>query len=512
MARSRRRGAAIEHEDHAGVVKHPVTAFRPPPVTVPEMKPSKTAAFADLVDRARSNPHGRASTNPFRWFTPALALLLFGYLFFSRPFAHIHVPGTPVFIGEIVLAIGIVEAIALRAPWLSITARSPILKVLFGFMAVCLLRLVIDLPHYRVDAIRDSSIWYYGAYAFLVTAAVIYDPTFTLRMLRWYRRVAPWFFVWTPFAIVLSQLGALSSVTIPDSATPVNAFRTGDYAVHVAIAIAFPWLGINRMAGLPPRPRAELALGVMAMTALLIAGSQNRGGLAAAMLLMAIVMFYLPTGRRRRIVLPVAASLLLVIATVVILDLRIPGQRRDVSVQQVALNVTSVVASDDQELSGTVDWRQKLWTQVIDDLTSSRAWLTGLGFGPILPERYDIELPQDDSEPLRNVHNSHLTIMARVGFPGFAIWVLLWTVWTVHLVRFIRRRPGRLKDPSAALAAWLIGASAAFMVNAFFDPALEGPHGAIWLFALVGLGSAHTMYQRPRRPSHDVLHTSSGTP
>lgn len=459
--------------------------------------PQRATATLDLIG-SRAPPPGSTTVRPFRWFTPALGALLCGYLFFNRSFAYIHVPGTPVFVGELVLGLGLVEAARLRAPWLRMTARSPILKALFAFMLLCLCRLIVDLPHYGIDAIRDSSIWYYGTYAFVVACAVVHDPTFTARLLRWYRRVIPWFFIWTPFAIVLSEVGALSGIHIPDSGTPINAFRPGDYAVQVALAIAFPWLGVNRMAGEPPRPRAELALGVMAMMTLLMAGSQNRGGLAAGMLLMAIAMFYLPTGRRRRIILPVTACLLVVIALVLLLDLRIPGQRRDVSVQQVAENIASVAGSNDDDLGGTVEWRQRLWGQVFNDLTTSRAWLTGLGFGPILPERYDIPLDPDNPNPLRSVHNSHLTIMARVGFPGVTLWVVLWTVWTVHLVRFIRRREGRLRDPSAALATWLLAASAAFMTNAFFDPALEGPHAGIWLFVLVGLGAGHTMYQ-PRR-------------
>ncbi|CAN5895978.1 hypothetical protein BH23ACT10_BH23ACT10_07140 [soil metagenome] len=459
---------------------------------------AQTVATVDLTDpRKPASANGR--DRPFRWFTPSLALLLFGYMFFSRTFAYIHIPGTPVFIGEIVMVIGIIEAARVRPRMLEIVGRSPILRALLAFMALCTVRLVVDLPRYGIDAIRDSATWYYGVFAFLVAAAVVYDPTFTTRMLRWYRRAIPWFFIWTPFAIVLSELDSLSGILIPDTATPINSFRPSDYAVHVAMAIAYPWLGINRLTHDHGRPQSELALGVVAIIALLMAGSQNRGGLAAAMLMMAIVMFYLPTGRRRGIILPVLSSLLVVLGVILLLDLRIPGERRDVSVQQVAQNLSSLGGGGDEDLSGTVEWRTKLWTQVVDDLTSSTAWATGLGFGPILPKRYEVALDPNNPNPLRSVHNSHLTVMARVGYGGFALWVLLWTTWTAHLVRFVRHRPDRLRDPSAAMSAWLLGATAAALVNAFFDPALEGPHAAVWLYALVGLGAAHTIY-RPKRP------------
>lgn len=456
---------------------------------------SRAVAGVDLVNESRRRTGWTSERRPFRVFTPALAILLCGYLFFNRAFAYLHIPGTPIFIGEIVLGIGVIEALMLRPPWLRITARSPILKALVAFAALCFARMLFDLPTYGIDAIRDSAVWYYGAFAFLTTAAVIYDPTFTPRMLRWYRRIIPLYFLWTPFAIILARIDALTSITIPDSSTPINSFRVGDAAVHTAMALAYLWLGVNRMAAEPPHRRSELALGVLALLTLLMAGTQNRGGLAAAILMMAIVVMFLPTVRRRSVLVPVTACLLLVVVVMLLIDLRIPTAERDVSLQQLAQNFVSVAERDDSSLSDTIEWRERLWTETVDDVTESQVWLAGFGFGPILAERYDV-VDTSDPQPLRSVHNSHLTIMARTGGPGFVLWLALWTVWAVHLVRFIRRRGG-LSDASAALAAWLLGASAAFMVNAFFDPALEGPHVAIWLYVLVGVAAGHTIFQAP---------------
>ncbi|MCI0543752.1 MAG: hypothetical protein L0Z49_04795, partial [Actinobacteria bacterium] len=44
-------------------------------------------------------------------FEVLLPFLLAGYLLFDRTFAHLHVPGTQLFIGEIVLLFGIAGAI-----------------------------------------------------------------------------------------------------------------------------------------------------------------------------------------------------------------------------------------------------------------------------------------------------------------------------------------------------------------------------------------------------------------
>jgi O-antigen ligase len=439
----------------------------------------------------------------FRWFTPALALLLGGYLFFNKSFAYLHVPGTPVFVGEIVLAIGIADLLRVRSPWYLLLRGSPILRVLLVFMALCTARLAADLPVYGLDAVRDSSIWYYGLFAFVVAAAAVREPTFVPRLLRWYRRVLPWYFVWAPIAVVLSQIDALSSVYVPGSDTPINTFRPNDIGVNLGVGIAFLWLGVDRMvdAG-SPRSRDAL-ISIAGLLALLVSSSQNRGGFVAAAGTLGIAFACLPAGRRRRLVLSVTAGLLVVLTVVGTLDLRIHREPRDVSLQQLAANLASIAGREESEqLSDTKEWREKFWQQVVDDLLDSSAWLTGLGFGPILPERYEVEVGwtnfETSTRPLRSAHNSHLTILARVGVPGLGLWLLLWLTYGVHLLRWVRRRPGGVRDPANAAAVWYSAAVPGFLISAYFDPSLEGPHAAIWLFTLVGLAAAHTLDGRRR--------------
>jgi hypothetical protein len=448
-----------------------------------------------------ARPSPRARPRHFVWFTPALGLLLGGYLFFSKSFAYLHIPGTPLFVGEVVLGIGIVEVLMVRSPWRRLLATAPVLKVLAVLMAVCTVRLARDLPVYQLDAVRDSSIWYYGVFAFLAAAAALREPTFVPRLLRWYRQVLPWYFLWAPFAIVLAQVDGLAAISVPGTSTPINSFRFNDIAVHLGLGLAFLWLGVDRLIDEHRQPVRDAWLSVLGVLALLVAASQSRGGFLAALATAAVAFVYLPAGRRRRLVFSVTAGLLVVLTTVWALDLRIQGERRDVSLQQLTANIASLTGSqENEELSGTVQWREGFWEQVLGDLLSSEAWLTGLGFGPILPERYEVDVGNTNNDPnvqpLRSVHNSHLTILARVGFPGFGLWVLLWLVLGVQLVRSVRRRPGGVRDPSAALGVWYLASVVGFLIGAYFDPSLEGPHAGIWLFTLVGLGAAHSMVAR----------------
>jgi hypothetical protein len=444
-------------------------------------------------------------TRQFRWFTPALGLLLGGYLFLSKPFAYLHVPGTPVFVGEIVLAIGIIDVLRVRSPWYLLLRSSPILKVLLVFMAICTARLAVDLPVYGIDAIRDSSIWYYGLFAFLVAAAAVREPTFVPRLLRWYRRVLPWYFVWAPISVALVGVDALRSVYMPGTSVPVNSFKANDIAVQVAMGVAFLWLGVDRTVGSGPARSRELLLSVAGLFAMLVLASQTRGGFLAEVGIFGLAFAYLPVGRRRRLVLSGICGLLVVLTVVWALDLRVHRERRDLSLEQLTANLASITGSqENQELSGTVQWREQFWHQVVDDLLSSSAWATGLGFGPILPERYDVDVGATNNEtstqPLRNVHNSHLTILARVGFPGLGLWVLLWLTFGIHLFRWARWRPGGVRDPANAAAVWCSAAVVGFLIGAYFDPSLEGPQAGIWLFTLVGLGAALSLVGRRSAP------------
>jgi hypothetical protein len=468
-------------------------------VVVPEQ-------LAAAPDRATPFPTSRAGPHSFVWFTPALGLLLGGYLFFSKSFAYVHIPGTPVFVGEIVLGIGVVEVLMVRSPWRHLLTTAPVLKVLAVFMAVCSLRLALDIPVYRLDAARDSSIWYYGIFAFLVAAAGVREPTFVPRLLRWYRHALPWYFLWAPIAVVLAQVDALAGINVPGTSTPINAFRINDIAVHLGLGLGFLWLGVDRIVDRRSRRgRIELLSAVGAL-ALLVAASQSRGGFLAALGTLSIAFAYLPAGRRRRLFFSVTCGLLVVLTLAWTLDLRLQGERRDVSVQQLVANVASIAGShESEELSGTVQWREGFWQEVLNDLLSSQAWLTGLGFGPILPERYEVDVGNTNNDtnaqPLRNVHNSHLTILARTGFPGFALWLLLWLTYSVQLFRWIRRRGGDVRDPAVATGAWYLAVVPAFLIGAYFDPSLEGPHAGIWLFTLVGLGAAHSRMRRRVLPS-----------
>ncbi|MGI9666747.1 MAG: hypothetical protein ACR2N2_06540, partial [Acidimicrobiia bacterium] len=114
--------------------------------------------------------------------------------------------------------------------------------------------------------------------------------------------------------------------------------------------------------------------------------------------------------------------------------------------------------------------------------------ITGYGPGPDLGEIYNVA--GSGAVKLRNPHNSHVGVIARMGWVGFGLWVLMWGVWALLLLDLRSRLAHRGRFTEAGLVALPVIAAAMQLVNAFFDPSIEGPQVGFVLWFFFGLGAA----------------------
>ena len=188
---------------------------------------------------------GRQASSPqaqlvARSFLVVLGILLAGYMFLGRGFAHIGIG--PIYIGDWVLLLGMAAAafVMIRAG-----VRAPITWIVILLVAFVALGAVRTLPYigtYGLNALRDGVLWGYAGFALIVY--LLADREVLLRAFRAYGWVVPIFALWLPISWNLfASASADIDPSRPGSLVPLVFFKGGDMAVHTVGAIAFLVLG-----------------------------------------------------------------------------------------------------------------------------------------------------------------------------------------------------------------------------------------------------------------------------
>jgi O-antigen ligase len=278
-----------------------------------------------------------------------------------------------------------------------------------------------------------------------------------------------------------AENGGLGTV-VPDSTVSIYNHKPGNVAVHVAIALAFVWLvpGIRR--------RSRTVLTGLGTVLLLIVATQNRGGFVAAAAGLAVAWLF--AKRRGRMTLVMIMTVLAIIVAGWGFNVQIRGEQgRTVSVEQLFQNVGSLTGSDSAQAAGNLDsnvqFRNHLWHAVIAKVKHDKKVLIGLGFGPNIAA--ELGFKGEATPELRSPHNSHIDVFARMGAIGALMWAALWALWySIALRTRLRLRAAGRAVEKGLVEVCVVGVTA-IMVNAYFDPTLESPQVALWLWTLVGI-------------------------
>jgi len=426
-----------------------------------------------------------------RWlpglFLTGLGIILAGYAFFGRSFAYLGV--APIYVGEMVLALSVLVTIRTAArQWLKLEL------LIVAFMIWGLARTIPYIASDGIDALRDGVLWGYALFALALSVTVRREHFERIR--GPYAFLIPFFIAWVGFSAGLSY--AQSLPLIPGTNVPIVIFKGGDMGVHLAGSIAFLIAGLW-----PGSPGAASLLVTLLLPLWLVsvgvAGSLNRGGLFSALAGWSAAAFIRPPARWWS----AFAVAVLLFATAAVVDPNLDvGRARTVSVDQIVTNMASVLMSTgDDKLDATRDFRLRWWRDILDYTLAGPYFWTGKGFGVNLADDDGYQVKTDGS--LRAPHNTHLTVLARMGVPGLVMWLLLMFGFGIQLVRafLASRRAGAVFW--CRIDAWLFAYWVAMLVNTSFDPYLEGPQGGIWFWAVMGLGFAAIRAQQvyaPRAP------------
>ena len=436
------------------------------------------------MDLAYAPPAARrAPTAPGSRYTAVLGACLLGYALLGKAFAYVGVP--PLFIGEVLLVVGLVVAASTGRVGEAL-ASGP-LRVWGVLLVWTLARTLPYLGRDGLDAPRDAMLVGYGAFAVVVASLVLADPERLVGWVRQYRRfvVVMLALAWAVYLVTRLYEGALPE--LPWAPTvKVPTAKGGDLMVHMAAIVAFLMVGLMRS--------TPLLLVAAAFSSGIIMIS-NRGGMLAFMLGLGLAWLMRPQGTGAGKVVYAFVFLVAVGAVVgPMVQLQVQGGDRDLSVEQVVENVKSVfVRSGSDALDGTKRWRLLWWSEIADYTLAGPYFWTGKGFGVNLAESDGFVVEEGDG--LRSPHNGHLTVLARAGVPGLALWLLLHGAWFASVVGAWRRARRARQRRWVAVFAWLACVWLACLVNASFDVFLEGPMGGVWLWTVVGVGVAAVRLQ-----------------
>lgn len=421
-----------------------------------------------------------ARLDPNDLYLRGLAGTLIGYAVFGKGFAVLGV--APLYIGELTLGLGLLALMRTRC-WFAMlaTPASLLLAVLIGWV---LIRTVPFIGPYGVDAVRDSVIVVYGLFAFVVVALLIEDPYRLGRILRLYAGFAFVYGLIGGFLFVVTVTLA-DQLRIPGTQIQLPYVRAGEAAFHLGGAAVFMLLGLRRVG----------ALWCVALCLNMAAVTVSR---AATLACLVPILLGVVLGRQFRRFAPAALIGLALLAGAALADLRVmmPGDR-EVGAMQIVEGISSVFgASEAANFEGTKEFRLRWWRNIRDYTLHGPYFWSGKGFGVNLAMEDGYHHFVTQEATLRSPHNGHMTILARAGVPGLALWCGLLCAWFGMLVHslLLARQAGHGRW--AAIFVWIACYGAGILVNASFDVALEGPMSGVWFWCVIGLGIGASMIYR----------------
>lgn len=417
---------------------------------------------------------------------------LTGYIILNYGFSNFAIPpGTPFAIGYLLSYGALLLAVLSNPSRTKVALREPAIWWWVVLLGLSILHLVADLPRYGLYAIRD--------------ATLIFEMAFLLLGFLWGIRKGPIYFLrglaliflfnltYAGFYPWASHLQAIS----PKSGVFRQVALLGFYshtALFLLVGALFSWL-LGRFIGWPGW--------FLTITGMLQLGGpfifQSRAIYIAALLNVAALFLLGDIRKGIKATALIGLGLLLLTGILTVSGINLRGRIGPVNLAFLTRHFQSIFLRPETPAVGSAQWRLALIPEVISRVISS-PWrlIVGEGFGEPL-----IDFIIKGGVAVRQPHNTHLSVLARLGLVGLLFWTLFLLRVGTTLVRCARRSPCGTFEHNLWL--WLLLFFISGLVFATFQPWLEFPYGAIPFYAIVGF--ALGLYHRPREVKHGRAHT-----
>jgi hypothetical protein len=364
--------------------------------------------------------------------------------------------------------------------------------VLTTLMVWVLLRTLPFLGLYGFDSLRDSAIIMYGGFGFIVIGLLLEDARRIDTILRYYGLMLASF----PAIPVGFWLTKYWVDYIPRIYGPVPIVEIGASAVgtHLAGAMVYVLIGYRKVSPI----WVIVWFGTLALVS-----ATNRGATLAVVIPVSLAMLVLG---RYRLMLTTVVAAVAIFSVLLALESTF-GQyeeakdsiERPVSAHQIVENAKSIIGQSGHQTEGTKQWRLNWWDIIINDTFHGPSFWTGRGFGINLADADGFGGtgdPRNPHPPLRSPHNAHMTLLARSGVPGAALWLLVLLSWGGMMMHAMYTARSRGDERWVELFLFAVCYAMSIIINATFDVTLEGPMQGIWFWCVFGLGIGSVMVYR----------------
>jgi hypothetical protein len=462
--------------------------------------PGKIApAEAPRLDRVMPASFVRRKREPFLWL---LCLLLLVYAVLGRSGAHLGLTlgsGTGIYIGDLVLLFGIASSLVEGS--YARFFKLPIALLWVLFVAWNAAQTVPYLSQYGLIAVRDGALWGYSLFAVIVASGLLANPSAFTTLFHRFAEFAR-FYVYGALAMAPLAISFPTGALGFDFPPPVTNFMP-----HVAATTVFV---LCRFVTVP-------AIWWMATATVVVAiGSQGRGAIISFLAAAGVIWLLNPWRLRLRLTarnIGLFGGLCFLLAAALTLDLNLGtsgSHARVIGPGQVLQNIAgSFTSTGDEDLNGTRQWRLEIWNRIIDYTVFGPYFWSGKGYGINLLDDAGMQVDAEQAVRPRAPENSHLSLLARSGVPGFLLWVALQAAWAGRILRalVLARRSGRRRTTAAM--SFLLAVWTTFMVFSATAPVLESPFEGIWFWTIFGVGVAAAQMVR-RDP--DFFERIGGSP
>jgi len=402
---------------------------------------------------------------------------LTGYMVLNYGFANLTVhAGIPIIIGHTIMFAALALAVY-SAPRGAVGAaiREPAALCLWGLLLLTLIHLYFEIPRYGAYALRDASI--------TLEAVFMIPGVLWATSKRGVPLLVKWmillFFILLPYSWLEPWADAITAMS-PTSGVFQQVAIVGYHAstsLYMLSGLLFLMLVSRDWIKWPPGVLILISVGGLLGLALGQARSMYIG------LALSIVILALLGEFRKCTELGIAVALAIVgIVGIAVSGVQLSGRLGPMNLTFFEEHLGSLWGSRDAFQEGSIDDRKDWYAQVEKRIFSSTTNLVlGSGFGEPL-----INFEFFGHVAVRQPHNSNVSILARLGLIGFALWgafhyFLLKRFYYVYRIR------DQLDRRLYHVLMWLFLCYLLMMLHTSVQPALEFAYGSIPFYFMMGV-------------------------